>query len=275
MIRRNVIDENGAATWLLISQVEHARISGELTQAWHEPNSQEVIDAITHHDDGWSLWEAAPQLDPARGRPLSFMEMAVADAIKIWDRSIAAARRFGPLAGAIVAGHFLGLAGGSEHASQSPAREWLAEKNFERTRWLDEWRAATTDNTPAVADRAQQMLLAADLLSLWLCLDGPVTGAETSADASPVANREMQSRSATVLGKYRFETRSTTLTGNCLDWAGSLAPWPFAAAELRLAAPALAVPAARYESWPAIVAAGAPCELRWRLRQTLPAFGEC
>ncbi len=118
MIRREVTLANGARAWLLISQVAHARVSGALTRAWREPFPEEVIEAIAHHDEGWTKWEAAPQLDAARGRPLSFVELAVADAIEIWNDSIAAARRIGPLAGAIVAGHFAGLASGSDHATQ-------------------------------------------------------------------------------------------------------------------------------------------------------------
>ncbi len=40
MIRRDFTFDDGTAGWLLISQVEHARISGELTRAWHEPFSR-------------------------------------------------------------------------------------------------------------------------------------------------------------------------------------------------------------------------------------------
>ena len=72
--------------------------------------SPEVVEAITHHDDGWAEWEAAPQLNPAIGGPFSFLEMPLAEALEIWDSSIAAAGKFGPLAGCIVAGHFYRLA---------------------------------------------------------------------------------------------------------------------------------------------------------------------
>jgi len=271
MIRRNIQLENGAAAWLLISQVEHARISGELTRAWHEPLSQEVVDAITHHDDGWANWEAAPRLDPVRGRPLSFLEMPIADATEIWNDSIAAARRIGPLAGAIVAGHFIGLASGSDHAAQPVAQNWLRETGDQHTAWLALWQRQLPTHTLDVADRGQKMLLTADLLSLWLCCDGPVA----AADSAAIPNTEMQSRTSTVLGKYRFTTHDKSAPDGEIAWRGSLAPWPFAAPELDLQTPALTVPAAKYESWPKVAAAGRPVRLRWRLRQTLPPGGEC
>ncbi len=272
MIRRNITLDDGTRAWLLISQVEHARISGQLTSAWHEPFLPEVVEAITHHDDGWARWEAAPRLDSERGRPLSFMEMSVADAIEIWNDSIAAARRIGPLAGAIVAGHFIGLASGSEHACWPPAQEWLRTIAEDRADWLAEWQRGDVSHTPAIAEQDQQMLLAADLLSLWLCMNGPVTSGD---DDASVPNSEMQTRTSTVLGKFRFVSQGISVRAAEITWQGSLAPWPFSAAELILESPALAVPAAHYQSWAEIAVASRPIRLRWRLRKTLPPGSEC
>jgi Protein of unknown function (DUF3891) len=271
MIRRNITLDDRKESWLLISQVEHARISGELAKAWAESYSAEVIDAITHHDDGWAAWEAAPQFDEERGRPLSFTELAIEDAIQIWDDSIASARRFGPLASAIVAGHFAGLAGGSEHASQPLTKSWIDNSKQERRTWLDEWSRLSEANTQEVAEQAQQMLYAADLLSLWLCMNGPVS--RGGDDASP-ANSEMQTRSSTVLGKFSFRQQDLTALAAEIVWQGSLAPWPFASGELRLQSPAIAVPALKYASWAEIATAGHASQLRWELRETLSASGE-
>ena len=271
MIRRDITFDDGTAGWLLISQVEHARISGALTQAWHEPFSAEAIEGITHHDDGWVKWESTPQLDAQRGRPYSFTELPIDTVLAIWDGSIAAARRIGPLAGAIVAGHFIGLASGSDQAVQPCAEEWLHATAHERGEWLDEWQGSNPSHTRESANRAQQMLLTADLLSLWLCLDGPIAG----DDAAVVPNAEMESRTSTILGKYRFTTQAMSVDEAGIDWRGSLAPWPFAAQELDLEAPALAVPAAKYDSWAEIAVAGRPRRLRWQLRETLSTASEC
>lgn len=275
MIRRNLTLDDGTQFWLLISQVAHARISGELTSAWQEPFTDEVIDAVTRHDDGWAKWEAAPQLDIKRGRPLSFTEMVVADAIVIWDDSIDAGRRIGRLAGALVAGHFIGLARGSEHAAQSPAREWLQRRAADRENWLAQWRNESLSNSDALADSGQRMLLTADLLSLWLCMDGPIAGGMVTDDQAAVANSEMEARSTTVLGKYRFVEHQKQVATAGVDWLGTLEPWPFRASELNLASPARCVPVGSYETWQKIAAAARPATLRWRLRQTLPPESEC
>jgi hypothetical protein len=271
MIRRNVLLADGTAAWLLISQVEHARISGELTSVWSEPFSEEVVEAITHHDDGWAAWEAAPQMDAERGRPLSFLEMPMDEALRIWSDSIAAARRIGPLAGAIVAGHFLGLAGGSDQAKRPLPARWLCEMATARAGWLLEWQQQSTDHTPEIADRGQRMLLTADLLSLWLCCDGPVT----SVDAGETPNAEMKSRTAAVLGRYQFTEASKAVERDAIAWEGTLTPWPFSTADLQLATPAIVAPVQKYRSWAALQAASWPIDVRWRLRETLPASGEC
>src|SRR5262245_45303071 len=99
MIRRKLTLSNEAPLWLLVSQVEHARISGELARHWKDVFSQEVINAIAHHDDGWAKWEDSPKLNREIGGPYSFLEMPLTEALSIWDESIAAARNFGPLGG--------------------------------------------------------------------------------------------------------------------------------------------------------------------------------
>lgn len=265
MIRRNFAFDDGTQAWLLISQVEHARISGELAGAWRDPLLDEVVEAIAHHDDGWAKWEAAPRLDAARGRPPSFMELSVAEAIRIWSDSIASARRIGPLAGAIVAGHFIGLASGSDHAADPAAAAWLESMVNERTGWLAEWHEQDPTHSREQANRAQQMLLATDLLSLWLCFAGPLS----TGDEATVPNSEMATRTSMILGKYQFTTARESVGDAEIDWQGSLKPWPFAAAELRLEAPAQALPAAKYESWRKLVAAARPRRMLWQLRQTL------
>src|SRR5262245_28751361 len=125
MIRREITAEDGKKLWLFVSQVHHAQVSGELTKHWHAPFTSDVVDAISHHDDGWAEWEADPKINPQNGAPYSFLEMPLTEALAIWDRSIAAAQKFGLLAGYIVAGHFYSLLNDSDHASEGPAVAWL------------------------------------------------------------------------------------------------------------------------------------------------------
>jgi hypothetical protein len=90
MIRR----EHGR-DWLLISQVEHARLAGELAEAWNFNGGRmvavrdELVQAVRQHDEGWAVWELSPTVDPETGRPRDFTEMPMPTATGIWSRSIA------------------------------------------------------------------------------------------------------------------------------------------------------------------------------------------
>ena len=88
MIRRDQNDR-----WLLISQLEHARLAQDLASTWGNthvkglPLLDWLLPAIRDHDDGWLEWEQSPKYD-ADGRPISFTEMPADDSVEIWTRSI-------------------------------------------------------------------------------------------------------------------------------------------------------------------------------------------
>lgn len=88
MIRRETADG-----WLLISQVDHARLAGDLAAAWGNdrvpglPLAEWLVPAVRDHDEGWRTWEAAPTVT-GDGRPRQFTEMPAAEATAIWTTSI-------------------------------------------------------------------------------------------------------------------------------------------------------------------------------------------
>lgn len=268
MIRRELTAPDGTKLWLLVAQVEHAHVSGELTRHWDEAFSSDVIDAIAHHDDGWAAWEAAPKLDPELGRPYSFLEMPLVAALAIWDASIASARQYGPLAGWIVAGHFYNLLSDSDHAQEQLAAVWLSATRKFRTAWIDEWLRADPAHTLEGAKRGQQMLQLVDLFSLWLCCDCPVN----KNNHSILDQSLVKMRVDTLLGRFRFLSPECTIRRSATDgrfeelaWTAAVAPYPFRNSPRLLSAAAVAVPISRYANWQELAAASWPVRLRWRL----------
>lgn len=79
--------------YLLISQVDHARLAGALAESWGNrrvaglPLAEWLVPAIRDHDEGWRNWEASPTVT-AEGRPRSFTEMPTAEATALWSVSI-------------------------------------------------------------------------------------------------------------------------------------------------------------------------------------------
>ena len=276
MIRREITTTDGTKLWLLISQVEHAHVSGELVRNWHEQFSGDVIAAVAHHDDGWSAWEAEPKLNPEIGAPFSFLEMPVPAALVIWDHSIAAAGNFGPLAGYIVAGHFYNLLNNSEHANDPLAVAWLTAKRKHRTGWLDEWIRGDPSRTLEYPKRAQEMLLVADLFSLWLCCDCPAEGQRESI----LGQSAMKLQTDTLLNQFQFAVQEFAIKKSAdgeriegLDWSVAVYPYPCKSSPLSLSADCIAVPVKHYQSWRELKAAGWPVELRWQLVESTSQNG--
>lgn len=178
MIRRDDGED-----WLLVSQVDHARIAAEIAEAWGNaavprlPLPDQLVPAVRDHDAGWIGWERAPRIDPVTGKPRNFLEMPMQDATAIWSRSIETCAVRGPLGGIWPSQHFCHL---GEHARESrhkSAEEITAVDHFLAAQHdaQERWRvAASADGvSPEILDariefgyRAVQFF---DGLSLWLC----------------------------------------------------------------------------------------------------------
>jgi len=263
MIRRDAQSADGAPAWALISQIEHARISAQLAErcigrfriAELSHVRREVLAAIRHHDDGWAEWERSPRIDLTLGRPLSFMELEVSEAIDIWTMSIAAAEDEGPLAAWMVAGHFARLLEKSEHARHSiSAAAWRAGVDQVRADALASWQALNPSvHTREAADEALQWLWTFDEVSLWFCCRCPADGQQR-----PVAAESSKVGRETPL--------EMTLTAPIAAYGLAVAtPWRFDVNSISLEAAAALVPARQYKTSDELLASSRPHTLRWRL----------
>jgi hypothetical protein len=253
MIRRST-SQVGEERWILISQVEHARLSGALADAWGAPFEarDEMVAAIEHHDDGWSAWEVAPKVDSQTGRPLDFTEAPLTDSLAIWRDSICAAADIGPLAGYMVSGHFSALlerfsSRWSSNATLTKlANDFLAEQRNEREKWSSMWhkKAGRVAANRAMADRGVAWLQLFDWVSLWLCCAERYQAEQfASPDGSLLTMRPVSSP---------FDI--------------SVSPWPFCTPVLELEAIARSIPATRYANPSEVVAAPAEAAtLKWTL----------
>lgn len=153
MILREHKAADGSPAWLLISQVDHAHLSGQLAAAWGAApftvleGREQLLPAIYHHDDGWADWEKRPSVDADTGRPIDFLEMPLDAALAIWRSSILAASRHGPLAGYVVSGHFAQLLAGSQRLQENAqltevVAQWWSPEEIAETARQDTARAA-------------------------------------------------------------------------------------------------------------------------------------
>ncbi|MEM9186855.1 MAG: DUF3891 family protein [Planctomycetota bacterium] len=253
MIRRDVPRDGNAESWLLISQIEHARLSHRLAAEWTGllPTApprvrEEFLAAVLHHDDGWDDWKTDPTLDPERGRPYGFTEMPTAESQAIWTRSIDACEAIGPFAAWVVASHFIALQSKRDDDFSAWAR-WLGEQDRRRADWLRAWRTDDAEHTESLAEDGLYLLQAFDWLSLWLCCRAPVDARD------PVETLELGDRQRG-FGTYTFTPR---------DGEIEVAPWPFAGETLELAVNASRAAAGVYAT--ADQMAATPTRAAWRL----------
>lgn len=242
MIRRH--DDHD---WLLIDQVEHARLAAGFAGAWGNnvfsplPEADILVDAVMHHDDGWKAWAKAPEVDLKTGRPRNFTEMPMAIATEIWRRSIGTCGERHPLAGLWVSRHFCWLAQKAENSRSDDAdecvaiRQFLADEALRQSALREHARAQYGDaGLYELIDIGFQYVQFFDALSLWLCC---------SARLEPYEDRVPSG------GPVRFAP--VQVADNTLHNAGNpyeitAEPYPFSVGRLELSVAARRIPARRY-----------------------------
>lgn len=258
MIRREILLADEEPQWLLISQVEHARLSGVLAEHCLSHFSaaavDELLSAVVHHDDGWANWEAAPTFDE-QGRPRSFRELPLSQSLPIWSASIEAVAKIGPLAAGTVASHFLALLGASDRPKVADefAVAWQQEMTARCDAWIMSWQQLDPQqNTAAVADEALRGLQLFDVMSLWLC------------GVCPGADEQMpdEVKSYHVDAGEPLETKFFFADGKA-----RIKPWRFDVPALELVADASLVPIREYTNAADLFFACQSYQIRWGIEQ--------
>jgi hypothetical protein len=262
MIRREPAAPDAAgATWILISQVDHAHLAGRLAEHWGAGDvlplvaRDQLLWAIEHHDDGWDEWEQTPDVEPTAGRPRSFTEMRLDEGLEIWGRSIITAAEHDALAGFVVSGHFCALlrrfdaAWKDKPAQTQMAEQFLATYDHLREGCLKAWLARSPDHSPELAERALHQLQLFDALSLWFCCCESPEAEAFATPSGPAVLLEM-----------------TDLSGGRSPQTVTAAPWPLAVEGLNLEIPGRAVPLRRYQGRADLAAVPLQnVQLGWRL----------
>ncbi len=100
---------------LLIRQTDHAVLAADLARHWGNASfaapfpRDPVVFAAEHHDDGWSIWEAAPRVDPTTRRPYQFTALPIAEHVGFYRSGIESVVARDPYAGLLTAMHLAGL----------------------------------------------------------------------------------------------------------------------------------------------------------------------
>ena len=201
---------------LLVTQPEHAALSGRIMAAWRRddlpasPTRETVLLATREHDNGWIEVDEHPELDADGGRPQHFMTAPDATKQGIWPRGV---RRLEPVdraAAALVAQHALAL------LELHPLPGWErfgSEMTAERDRILLD---GAYDNDLEALRADYRFVFLGDLISLVFCCAWSET--------------------------FRCDDYTVTRDGTTVH----VRPDPFAGTAIELTAPARRLPARPY-----------------------------
>lgn len=219
MLRRD-----DGANWLVMTQPEHAALSGRLAQEWAtipEPRAATLL-AVYAHDNGHEPTDANGHWDPQTGTVQDFRSAPPETQAAISRRGIERLAVNSPYAALLVAIHF------GEHAA--------------RERLLVQLRAdpgTAADATTERIEAAYRLLQACDALSLAVCLG---IAQFASSKETPAFRPE-----GLPLLDMTFRQRGNGSVG--------LAPWPFAPDRITAQMTARVLPARRYDSAGALAGA--------------------
>ncbi|MDQ3630995.1 MAG: DUF3891 family protein [Actinomycetota bacterium] len=150
-----------------IAQPAHAALAGRLAEAWDDDLPQDLVMATGRHDDVWAQRDAAARLNPATGRPLTFLELTPEERVEIWSQASTVAIPLGPEAELWVLRHAERL-----HAAydQPAVKAMVAASSTRVGELLEKLRAAhPTRFQDAELARGTSLLALFDTLSLALC----------------------------------------------------------------------------------------------------------
>ena len=182
MIRR----KTSATGYLLISQIQHARLAADIAKIWSSTElenytlADDLHYAIEHHDDGWKDRDNTPDLNPATDLPRSFTEMEPDTALAIACRCIQACATHSPVCAYWVSQHFQILA---EQRQQSADLTPHAKQQTDR--FLQQQRATSGRHLPDIPAQILRQgtawLRFFDRISLLLCCRLPADPDHTVA----------------------------------------------------------------------------------------------
>jgi hypothetical protein len=226
MLRRD-----DGTNWLVITQPEHAALSGRLAQVWATipaPRAETLL-AVYEHDNGHAQSDANGHWNPQTGGVQDFRSAPKEMQAEIARRGVERLAVESPYAALLVAIHF------GEHAAKE---RLIARLRADATRAAD----AATEHINA----GYQLLQACDVLSLAVCLG---IGQFGSSKDTPAFRPEGQP-----LLDLTFHHHSNNTVG--------LNPWPLAPERVTVRITARVVQARRYASADALAEAFHTAPLR-------------
>jgi hypothetical protein len=201
------VERDGA---LVIGQLSHAWLSGQLARAWGNARTggvlrrEEVALGAEQHDIGWALSDLEPSLNDESGLPRTFLELSVDEHLAIWRDAPRHLLSQSLCAALVVCMH--GRALSELRAQHAPQHADQLQGHIEAEHERQQALCSRLQISDAEAERIQRQMWTWDGLSLALCNGWrPFTAREVPAAESRI-ELELRERG---------------------DGTSTIDPWPF------------------------------------------------
>jgi hypothetical protein len=229
-----VIVRDRGDSWQIVLQTDHADLSGDAARAWTDrsPQHESLTLASERHDDGWAVWEQAPQVDD-EGAPINFLSVDVRSHLAFYRAGIAAITEQDPYAGLLIAMHGAGIYSQRYGLDPSLGLERAPEVQEEVDAFVAE-QEAKFGGEPGGRWGDYELLQFYDRFSLYFCMKDAENGVEGEVQG------------------YRFEPVA--------PWHVRLEPFPFVESPARFSLLRYVVPKREWSQ----------AALQQELRETTP-----
>lgn len=163
-------------SYLMITQHDHAQVSGELARNWSEEyfpgieRKHEVELAVFEHDRGWMDVDEQPKWNNKKNQPYSFVDYPIDPKVSLYSKGISEVAKQSSYAGLLCSLHYASFLQGS---SDPNGTLFWNEENKRQQRLSQELGIAGYPDKEKELKDHLEILKFCDNLSLYVCLNEP------------------------------------------------------------------------------------------------------
>lgn len=168
----------GEQEFVMVTQDDHARVSGQIAQAlpnaWFasEKDRREVVFAVQEHDRGWIDLDHTPIWNDGKQVPFSFMDYPLRPKLAFYKKGVDEVEAESGLAALLCSRYYVSFFTEGEMQQPEEALRYVEEERKRQQRILNEL-GLETEQERKTLDLYYLMMQFCDNASLYLCLNHP------------------------------------------------------------------------------------------------------
>lgn len=163
-------------SFIMITQHDHAKISGEIAQHWKddyfkgEERKEDVLLAISEHDRGWIEADSAPLWNNRQQKPYTFMDYPLESKVAFYKKGIDEVKKMSKYASLLCSAHYTSFL---QYEEDPIGIKFMEDESTRRLRLLKQYGILSNMAKEKLFHHHLSILKWCDNLSLYICLNEP------------------------------------------------------------------------------------------------------